>query len=64
MSTLRFNDGISFDTSGPLRIICKRDGMYVVGEGMMVPVRDQDEGVQLIENMTKFRVQDNETLSK
>ena len=32
MSTLRFDDGMSFDTSGPLRISIRRDGMYVVGD--------------------------------
>jgi len=52
---LRFTDGMSFDTSGPMRIVYKSDGMYVVGEGMMVPVRDQDDGRQLIENILKNR---------
>ena len=55
MSMLRFNDSISFDTSGPLRIVYKSEGMYVVGEGMMVPVREQGEGLQLIENILKSR---------
>ncbi len=55
MSMLRFTDGMSFDTSGPMRIVYKSDGMYVVGEGMMVPVRDQDDGRQLIENILKNR---------
>ena len=58
MSTLRFNDGISFDTSGPLRIAYRRDGMYVVGEGMLVPVSDEREARQLIENINKTRGND------
>ena len=58
MSTLRFNDGISFDTSGPLRITYRRDGMYVVGEGMLVPVSDEREARQLIENINKTRGND------
>ncbi len=58
MSALRFNDGMSFDTSGPLRISVRRDGMYVVGEGMLVPVRDEREARQLIENINKTRGND------
>ena len=55
MATLRFNDGMSFDTGGPLRLSLRHDGMYVVGEGMLVPVRDAAEGRQLIENIGKSR---------
>ncbi len=58
MSALHFNDGMSFDTSGPLRISVRRDGMYVVGEGMLVPVRDEREARQLIENINKTRGND------
>ena len=53
MSTLRFTDGMSFDTIGPLRFSLLIDGMYVVFRGMLVPVRDAQEGRQLIENITK-----------
>lgn len=53
MSHLRFTDGMSFDTSGPLRLAMRSDGLYVVGNGMLVPVRDEREGRQLIENITK-----------
>ena len=55
MSKLRFTDGMSFDTSGPLRLAMRADGAYVVGEGMLVPVRDLAEGRQLIENIHKSR---------
>ena len=44
---------MSFDMSGPLRLAMRSDGMYVVGNGMLVPVRDAQEGRQLIENITK-----------
>ena len=53
MSNLRFSDGISFDTSVPLRLAMRSDGLYVIGNGMLVPVRDEREGRQLIENITK-----------
>ena len=50
---MRFNDGMSFDTSGPLRITMKSDGFYVVGQGMLIPIRDAEEGRQLIEQFSK-----------
>ena len=60
MSTLRFTDGMSFNTSGPLRLARRRDGLYVVGNGMLVPVNDAQEGRQLIENITKTEGLENE----
>ena len=53
MANLRFTDGMTFDTGGPLRLQMRSDGMYVIGNGMLVPVRDAQEGRQLIENITK-----------
>lgn len=50
---MRFNDGMSFDTSGPLRIVWKSDGFYVVGQNMLIPIRDADEGRRLIEQFSK-----------
>ena len=44
MSTIRFDDGISFDTSGPLRLERRRDGLYVVGRNMMFAVETIEEG--------------------
>ena len=61
MSSLRFTDGMSFDMSGPLRLALRSDGMYVVGQGLLVPVRDEEEGRQLIENITKTEGKRNET---
>ncbi len=48
---LRFSDGVSFDTSGPLRITRRHDGYYVVGENMLIPVEDREEGRKVIEEM-------------
>jgi len=53
MSYLRFKDGVSFNTSGPLRLTYKRDGLYVVGNGMMIPVRDANEGQEIIRSLVK-----------
>jgi hypothetical protein len=49
---MRFSDGMSFDTSGPLRTVHKSDGLYVVGNGMLVPVDDYDEAEALIAKLT------------
>jgi hypothetical protein len=49
---LRFSDWVEFDTSGDLRVECRSDGCYVVGEGMLVPVSDRKEGEELIQELT------------
>ena len=48
MSELRFNDGITIDTSGTLRIIKKVDGYYVIGRGLSCPVSSIKEGHEVI----------------
>ena len=48
MSILRFSDGITIDTSGELRARKLKDGWYVVGEGMLIPVRDLKDAKQTI----------------
>lgn len=49
---LRFSDGMEFDTSGELRVECRSDGCYVVGQGMLVPVSDRKEGEEVIQELT------------
>lgn len=49
---LRFSDGEEFDTGGELRIEARRDGLYVLGGGMMIPVESREEGQQLIRELT------------
>lgn len=53
MSTLRFTDGESFDLSGPIRKEERYDGWYVLGDGKMIPVKDEDEADYLIEILTR-----------
>ncbi len=48
---MRFNDGMEFDTSGPLRVVLKSDGHYVVGEGMLCAVDTREEGERMIADM-------------
>ena len=49
----RFSDGMEFDLSGDLRVIHRRDGWYVVGRGMLIPVADREEGDRTVAQMTE-----------
>ncbi len=48
---LRFSDGMEFDVSGDPRVIHRRDGWYVVGRGMLIPVADRDEVDRVVADM-------------
>ena len=52
---LHFNDGISIDTSGKLRILKLYDGYYVVGEGMLLPMDSYKECQEYIERSNNDR---------
>jgi len=39
---VKFDDGVTIDTSGPLHCLTLDDGMYVVGEGVCIPVKDEE----------------------
>ncbi len=41
MSILKFSDGESFDTSGPLRKEERKDGWYILGNGLLIPMTDE-----------------------
>ncbi len=43
MTTLKFSDGEEFDLSGSNRKEHRTDGWYVLGENMMIPVKDEME---------------------
>jgi hypothetical protein len=53
--TIRFNDGMEINTSGPLRIIQKRDGLYITGDGLLIPIRDTSEGRDIIHGLEKTK---------
>ena len=53
MSMLRFTDGESFDTSGPIRKEERYDGWYVIGDGKLIPVKDAKEADELIKLLTR-----------
>ena len=44
MGILTFSDGIEIDTSGELRLLELYDGWYIVGEGRLIPVKDDEVG--------------------
>jgi hypothetical protein len=43
MTTLKFSDGEEFELSGPLRKECRKDGWYVLGQNMLIPVKNEPE---------------------
>jgi hypothetical protein len=53
MSQLRFSDGETFNTSGPIRKEKRYDGWYVIGEGMLIPVSSEEEADRLIGTLRK-----------
>ncbi|MDI6840473.1 MAG: hypothetical protein QMD71_06480 [bacterium] len=46
---IKFTDGEEFDTSGELRVEKRKDGWYVVGKGMLIPVKDREEAQEVID---------------
>jgi hypothetical protein len=51
MSILKFSDGEVFDVSGILRVEERKDGWYVIGGGMLVPVDDKEDGERYIKRL-------------
>lgn len=51
--SLTFSDGMKFDTQGEPRIIRKSDGLYVVGNGFLIPVNDMEEAREELEALKK-----------
>jgi hypothetical protein len=50
-SMLRFSDGVNIDTSGKLRIISLKDGLYVTGQGYLIPIDSNVEGEKIINKL-------------
>ena len=51
--SLTFSDGMTFNTSGPYRVVRRSDGWYVVGHGLLMPVQDRDDGYHVIAELQK-----------
>lgn len=58
-NTLSFSDGMTFNLDGPPRITMKSDGLYVVGNGMLIPVNNYEEGQEIINNHKKEKQNEN-----
>jgi hypothetical protein len=54
--TLKFSDGMEFNTSGPLRIESRSDGLYVVGNGQLIPVSSREEAEEIIKRDKEKRL--------
>ena len=53
MQDVRKEDGIDFDMNGPLRIETRSDGLYVVGHGLLCPIKTEAEGRDLITRLLR-----------
>jgi len=54
MATLKFSDGEEFDLSGSYRKEHRADGWYVLGENMLIPVKDEKEADKYISKHSKL----------
>ncbi|MGA2227110.1 MAG: hypothetical protein ABSH41_21955 [Syntrophobacteraceae bacterium] len=52
---LEFSDGITIETSGPLRKLHREDKWYVVGAGFCIPTASEDEADKTILEMTESK---------
>ena len=52
VTQLKFSDGMVIHTHGQLRTVEFSDGWYVVGEGKLIPVRSEDEGIELLTRLS------------
>jgi len=50
---LKFSDGMTFDTRGKVRIEKRSDGLYVVGGGFLIPVKDMKEAIKVKKDLQK-----------
>ncbi|MBK26067.1 MAG: hypothetical protein CME70_18870 [Halobacteriovorax sp.] len=52
---LKFNDGMTFDTSGPIRAERRKDGWYVLGDGMLCAVDCMADALKLVFELKEKR---------
>lgn len=50
-SVLKFSDGVTVDTSGPYRTLKLADGWYVVGDGRLIPVDNEQKAQDTISKL-------------
>jgi hypothetical protein len=54
MAQLDFSDGISINTGGKPRKLELYDGLYVTGQGLLIPVDSHQEAEGIIRNLNTF----------
>ena len=50
---INFNDGKSFNTNCSLTITRQTDGLYVIGNGYLIPVDSDEDDMELIKKLQK-----------
>jgi hypothetical protein len=53
---LNFSDGVTINTDGPVRKLRLKDGLYVVGDGMCIPVNSHEEADEVINELKEVSV--------
>ena len=53
MPELRFNDGSVIETGGELRRLELEDGLYVTGEGFLIPVKTEEDVTRVIKELSR-----------
>jgi len=48
---LKFTDGVNINTSGKIRRLSLKDGLYVVGNGMLISCKDEEDVKNLIKRL-------------
>ena len=54
VSQLKFSDGMTIHTHGPMRTVEFSDGWYVVGEGKLIPVKSKEEVKKCINDLNSY----------
>jgi hypothetical protein len=54
--TLKFTDGIEIDTSGEYRTLKLFDGWYLVGNGLLIPAKDETDALKMVNEVKEKRV--------
>ncbi len=57
---LQFSDGVNIDTSGPLHIMRLNDGIFVVGNGMLLPCDDEEDARRALADLVGHEDEDAE----
>jgi hypothetical protein len=58
---IKFSDGLNIDTSGPMRKWQGPDGWYVIGQGFLIPCKDEQEAdwtLQDFENTSMAQIKE------